>query len=266
MKIRKIITMIKTNKLVLASILIGMTVFFSACKKNPVDPGNTSDTDPRDGSTWILYDMTYTYHADHGIDLISDPASPLYGEPYLGQFNDTVGIFKWIAKDTMLDGEKWLAIYSSNLVAYPDFFGNSRLMFCLQKRSDGWWVKKGDDPNLGEEGLWLPLDDQPGQHSGCVNIFEGPSFYPDNHKTVTVSHAKYGYASNVPDEHRYLIHYKDPDDVNGNDIISDRFFTKYSSTGQLLKNYVFEEYEATVAAPNDRYYVNTYINIGSFTR
>lgn len=45
--------------------------FFISCTKNSSNsnPGNSSDTDPRDGSTWILNEVVYYYEASNSLQL-----------------------------------------------------------------------------------------------------------------------------------------------------------------------------------------------------
>lgn len=267
MKIFKNITLEKKYQAAVVSILIGITVFFSACKKDTAGTGNSSDTDPRDGSTWILNEVVYYYEANNLVPGNNDPDSPLYGFPHLGNFQDTAGVFKLVAKDTVLDGKKWLAIYSSGLVAYPDIYGPPGLFIYLQKRSDGWWLKKADTPNQGVEALWLPIDDFPGFHNDCVNLFQSGTFDPARHTTVNLQHATYVPASSgAMDPHRYLISYDDPDENDGVTILSRKHITNYSNTGQVFKIYMNQETEAEVSDPLHRYVTSTLITVSSFTR
>ena len=108
-----------------------ITISFLSCKKNaPDNNGNGADTDPRDGSTWAVYYMSYHYSSTADIRDLSN------GEPDFGNLIDTIGTFKWKTKDTVVDGKKWLAMYISETLFGVEF--PSQLGFYIQKRSDGY--------------------------------------------------------------------------------------------------------------------------------
>lgn len=230
-----------------------ITISFLSCKKNaPDNNGNGADTDPRDGSTWTVYYMSYHYSSTADIRDLSN------GEPDFGNLIDTIGTFKWKAKDTVVDGKKWLAMYISETLFGVEF--PSQLGFYIQKRSDGWWLKNATNPNLGEEGLWLPFDNGSQTQFNCVNFYSLPSFYPGHRNTTLI----YG---NANADKKYLIAYREPDIIDDDETLTDTYYTKYDITGKLLDHMFMEERTALTDDDSAPYeYDNIVIKVGSFTR
>lgn len=231
---------------------LAITISFFSCKKdnNPGSGGDTGNTDPRNGSIWTVYYLSYHYSST--ADIRDLPA----GEPDFGTLIDTIGTYKWIAKDTLLDGKKWLAIYISEIYSGVEL--RPQLYFYLQKRSDGWWLKNPGYPNHDEEGLWLPFDNGAQTQFNCVNFFSLRSFYPGHWNTTLI----YG---NANADKKYLIAYREPDIIDDDETLTDTYYTKYNITGQLL-DHMFMEERSSVAGDPLYYYDNLVVKVGSFTR
>jgi hypothetical protein len=224
-----------------------MAILFVSCKDDNQPTPNNNDKDPQAGSRWEYYGIHY--------EITSPIDNGGFGVPI-----DTVGaIMVLTARDTTLNGKKWLAIYRSLLEYNVEEY--SELAYYIQKRSDGWWAKNGDTPNMDVEGLWLPFEYTQGVIFNGVNVYDHWSFYPGL-QDIQVKEAKYTYGAENPN--KYVIGYAKPSFMDGSEEITDSYLTKYSENG--IVQYAADTEKTLETISGDEYYYTTLYKLKSFTR